>query len=1291
MTINFIQRKSFKQKVWKTLNIIVGVTTILNVSLVGSLIRPLPAQALSDTGYLNPSTNANLNPTVTNPANANTQNDADAVFNDTSNHRYGGFNISVPPGQSVVGIEVKVRAKRASGSGTKNLNVYLTDNNGSSWGSSKNADGFGGSYSTVTLGGSSDLWGRTAWDASEISNANFAVRIQNDFSSGTVGVDHVAVKVHYGGYTFEINSPTPPAASQTYVWTIDGSKPASGKEISHVDIAGCWSLSDINQAASSSTDGTLVFNADGSVKIDSLQDTSLPTTLTLTFNESSPSTGTATATIKAGNSKLQELVGDGPNCNPQPVPNPPLGQSCGLDISLVIDRSGSMDSMSNEVTPMRDALVGFVDAFTGTPTDISVVEFSTTASVIQPFTSNIAAAKTAINSELNSLGSGTTNWEDALSESFGTFDPRPAKPNLLVVATDGSPNTYNTSGGTNFSWTDGNALGQATEQANLVKNAGTRIVVIGIGQDETDPDFNPVDPTWNNPKLAAISGLNIAPPNAVAVTTDVIKTDFDQLSSSMSQLAKALCGGKIIVQKQFDTNNDGTADLDGSTPDHRLAGWEFDIHHSPSADPPTAQTTTNSGSLEFEVLNGTYSLIELNQKPNTKLTSIECLKSDQSVGTVDLVNRTVSNLNIGTDETISCRFVNSVTSGDLKIIKHVINDNLGTATASDFTMHVQQNGSDVVTPFAGSESGTTSTLPAGIYEVSETGLPSGYIQTSIVCNGQPTNVVAVEAGATKTCTITNDDIGPVITVDKTGPATVVAGENLAYTLAWTVGPAPVTNAIVTDTVPANTAFVSAGCGTTAGACTINSATNTISWNLGSRNPGESGNVTVTVKTNSPLPNGTMITNTGTFDTDQTDPVSDTVTTTVAALPVLGLQKSANPATVPADTTTTWTIKWTVSGNTNATALTIVDPIPTNMIFHSAADGGIYNPTTNSLFWNLGTQAPGASGEVHFVTRAVRPITNNTIVTNTATIDSAETDPPLSASASVTVTSAPDLTVAKVSDVQTFTNPGKAITYSVTVTNKATATDTAKNVVLTDKLPAGFTFAVDGATTKSFVVGNLTPGQSATITYLVNISGTQAAGTFDNLAKAKGDNTNEVSAVAPVEVRVPVVLGIEALPDLTIAKTVSPTTAKPGDIVTYTITVRNTGDADATNVVITDTLPPDLSFVHAKGRTMTWELGTLEPGRSRVIDVDVRVESDAKNGDYVNVATVAADELPAKETQAKLTVRVPKVRGLATTGPGTIDFVIAMLGFALVALGLLGLRRRPLAADKSAVGNPGQIW
>ena len=85
------------------------------------------------------------------------------------------------------------------------------------------------------------------------------------------------------------------------------------------------------------------------------------------------------------------------------------------------------------------------------------------------------------------------------------------------------------------------------------------------------------------------------------------------------------------------------------------------------------------------------------------------------------------------------------------VVKHVVNDDGGTATASQFTMTINGVSASGGNSFPGSEAGTNKTVTPGSYSVTETG-PSGYAASfSGGCSG------TIEAGQTRTCTVTNDD------------------------------------------------------------------------------------------------------------------------------------------------------------------------------------------------------------------------------------------------------------------------------------------------------------------------------------------------------------------------------------------------------------------------------------------------------------------------------------------------------------------------------------------------------
>ncbi len=107
----------------------------------------------------------------------------------------------------------------------------------------------------------------------------------------------------------------------------------------------------------------------------------------------------------------------------------------------------------------------------------------------------------------------------------------------------------------------------------------------------------------------------------------------------------------------------------------------------------------------------------------------------------------------------TCTLTNTAIQPQLIVIKNVINDNNGNADASDFTMNVTATNPDDAS-FPGDEQGTTIGLDEGAYSVDEDA-NLGYTKTlGNDCSG------TISIGETKTCTITNDDIAPTITLTK---------------------------------------------------------------------------------------------------------------------------------------------------------------------------------------------------------------------------------------------------------------------------------------------------------------------------------------------------------------------------------------------------------------------------------------------------------------------------------------------------------------------------------------------
>ncbi len=102
-----------------------------------------------------------------------------------------------------------------------------------------------------------------------------------------------------------------------------------------------------------------------------------------------------------------------------------------------------------------------------------------------------------------------------------------------------------------------------------------------------------------------------------------------------------------------------------------------------------------------------------------------------------------------------------------------------------------------------------------------------------------------------------------------------------------------------------------------------------------------------------------------------------------------------------------------------------------------------------------------------------------------------------------------------------------------------------------------------------------------------------------------------------------------LPDMVIEKS-GPATVQQGSDMSYTLTVRNTGNSTAQNISVTDVLPSGTTYVSSSGatcsvngQTLSCSIGNMSSGEVRTISVTVRVQSTvACGGTLTNVATVS---------------------------------------------------------------------
>ena len=408
-----------------------------------------------------------------------------------------------------------------------------------------------------------------------------------------------------------------------------------------------------------------------------------------------------------------------------------------------------------------------------------------------------------------------------------------------------------------------------------------------------------------------------------------------------------------------------------------------------------------------------------------------------------------------------------------------------------------------------------------------------------------------------------------------------------------------------------------------------------------------------------------------FDPDSTpnnnlssedDQSSITITPLIAEL---SITKTDSPDPVAPGSTLTYTITVNNSGQEAAQNVVVTDNLPVDLTFTSCVSvsgNGTCGGTGNNRTVIFSSIASGASETISLQATVGDSALNGSTITNAATVNSETFDSNTDNNSAVATTAvyvaSADLAVTQ-ADTPDPVLAGSNITYTINVTNNGP--DAAGNVNLTDNLPAGTTFIslspaagwtcttpVPGATGSiNCTTSNLPAHQAATFTLSVkvnpNVAGgstitntaTASSSTSDSVAENNADN--EGTTVQPAA-------------DVSITKTDSPDPVPSGNNVAYTITVANNGPDASQNVVVTDNLPSQLTFVSCSStgggtcvgtdnnRTVTF--ASLESGASATITLIATVKSSVSGGTTINnAAAVAAstfDPAPANNSATQTT-------------------------------------------------------
>ena len=543
----------------------------------------------------------------------------------------------------------------------------------------------------------------------------------------------------------------------------------------------------------------------------------------------------------------------------------------------------------------------------------------------------------------------------------------------------------------------------------------------------------------------------------------------------------------------------------------------------------------------------------------------------------------------------------------------------------------------------------------------ETATVTVVVRPSIAATGNRTNNAVVNSPDVGDPDRTNNTLATAIssvvtaiadvTVTKTDtPDPVQAGTPLTYVItARNNGPSTAATVVVTDTLPANAAFLSLSGTTGSPVCVtpaVNSVGGTITCTWASIASGVQQTATVVVRPQTSavsVQNGVAITTTTAESNSGNNSATATTAVTNAAVDlVINKVDSVDP--VALGQTTKYTITVTNGGPSFATNVVMTDTFPAGAPTATfsyqgnltVSGGGsctepALNATSGTLTCTFAGLASGSSVVVTYDMRA-ESIAGGTSGTtfNSASVTANEPETQASNNStthSTTSRQAADLALTKSAPATVI--PGSALAWTLNVTNNGPATSNGAQV--TDTLPAGVTF-VSASPGCAFATGTVTctlgtlvngAGTSLTINVTVNAPYTGANPLVNS---ATVTTVNEIDTV-PANNTGSASTTVTAQADLAITKTVNNATPTVGSNVTFTLTATNNGPNDAIGAQVSDLLPVGYAFVSATpsvgsyaSGTGVWTIGALANGASATLTISATVLA---GGPYLNSASVTA--------------------------------------------------------------------
>jgi uncharacterized repeat protein (TIGR01451 family) len=451
-----------------------------------------------------------------------------------------------------------------------------------------------------------------------------------------------------------------------------------------------------------------------------------------------------------------------------PAPNPNLPPRCGIDVLLVLDKSGSISGAAAE--RVRVATEVLLDALSGTGAAMSIADFSTRADRPVGYTTvTPASIQNVFEPYLANQyePGGWTNWEDAFRE-VREANTQGTRADLVVFMTDGDPTARNTDSGgviTNLREGDVTALRRAVAEADLVKDQGSHVFALGVGA--------AVDNPISARRLTAISGFAEYPDEPFSQADYTLVDDFGDLADALRSIAVELCEGSVTVTKRVDEGDGNfrpdpgwsfTVDVEMST-----GGYSWLQPAPPPSTGPRSDITNDSGVATFQwsASNATATstiLLSEQVSPGYRFGNWDCetiARRGALVGGMQAVEPEIE-LTLGPRQYAKCTAFNRIQPGTIEIEKNATPESSQpfefTGSLGPFTLLDDR--------VDGSVSKTFTNLGAGTYTVSET-VPENWQLTGIACTPAGSAVIAgtqvtitLGAGGSVVCTYSDRRVAP---------------------------------------------------------------------------------------------------------------------------------------------------------------------------------------------------------------------------------------------------------------------------------------------------------------------------------------------------------------------------------------------------------------------------------------------------------------------------------------------------------------------------------------------------